>query len=159
MSTNPAALPPLSHASVTVGGKPYCVKYSVRAIYELSKNGINVFSFAEDYNRFTNANRGIQARMIMAGAALGSFSAEQEWIPSPLSGEDLSSRITDEAEMLSLSQAAWEVFAKKLGLTIINADPAPAPADQAKPEPTQSQEPTDGSLTGRLTGPALPASA
>lgn len=146
--TNLAALPPLSHGNVTVGGKPYCVKFTNATIYLLSTQGIDYNSILVDLNKLFAGNRGIEAMTKLGAASIGQFDAARKFVPLGWSPLELASQL-EEGEYAAFTEAVWKVYQEKLGLTRITAEaePAPSPAQTANPDPTSGAQ-TGGSTDG-----------
>lgn len=115
-------MPPTEWPKVTVGGKPYLMRYTSASMLLLSDWGVPVAKIQEWQNSLNESGRALSANVKLALATLGNFDAVGDWEPlnqDPL--KTVAKLVGD--EMAQLMQG----FAAAMAKVAPPAKPSPEP--------------------------------
>lgn len=125
--------------TVKVGGKPYHIRYSHGALYQLSCWGIDANDLIGNINKLMQEGHYTEAMGKICAAGLGTMDADGNWTSLGLTPLQVSDKLRD-GEAAELDRVAWQEFAKKYGLVMRTAETA-KPASEA--DATQSGSGSD----------------
>lgn len=125
-------LPPTDWPKVTVGGKPFLMRYTSASLLLLADWGVPVGKMAEWQTSLNDSGRAFSANVKLALATLGNFDSDGDWAPLDQSPLKTIAKLMD-GEMTTLMQGFAATMAKV-------APPAtPNPAPEAKSEGTPNE--------------------